>query len=191
MIEFKDILERIKSELILKNDREVADIMGVKTQNVTNWKIRNTIPFLEIISLCLEKDINLIYILTGKKKEKININDKNLKKNEEEIIKKLKKLNPIQQKIIINKIEGEIMKNEEKEIELLKESILKNYENRTSTKKVIIEEFERDEEIYKCVYISDDWDTDLERETYYESNKKEYKELLEELLKNSKKESKK
>lgn len=183
MIEIKNILERIKKKLKLKSDKEVAEIMGVPQQNITNWKSRNTIPYLEIISLCLLKNINLIYILTGEKDEKINDNDKDLSRNEIELIQKIKKLNPIQQKIIINKIDGEIMKNDEKEIELLTETILKYYENICSTHKVVMEEFERDEELYKCVFISDDWDSDLERDTYQESTEKDYKELLKDMLK--------
>lgn len=183
MIEIKNILERIKKKLKLKSDKEVAEIMGVPQQNITNWKSRNTIPYLEIISLCLLKNINLIYILTGEKNEKINDNNENLSKNEIELIQKIKKLNPIQQKIIINKIDGEIMKNDEKEIELLTETILKYYENICSTHKIIMKEFERDQELYKCVFVSDDWDSDLERDTYQESTEKDYKELLKNMLK--------
>lgn len=183
MIDFKDILERIKKKLKLKSDREVAEIMGVQQQNITNWKTRNTVPYQEIISLCLVRNINLIYILTGKENKETNNSNENLSKNESELIKKIKKLNPIQQKIIINKIDGEIMKNDEKEIESLKETILKYYENICSTHKVVMEEFERDEELYRCVFISDDWDNELNRDTYQESTKKDHKELLKDLLK--------
>lgn len=182
MIEIKEILERIKEKLNIKNDKEIAEVLGVNQQNLTNWKARNTIPYFEIISLCLEKNINLIYILTGEKGEKTRKNDKSLSKSEIELIEKIKKLNPMQQKIIINKIDGEIMKNEEKETELLKETILKYYENICSTHKVILEEFERDEELYKCVFVSDDWDSELERDTYQESKEKDYKELLRDML---------
>lgn len=186
MFDFKKILKRFKEELNLKHDREIAEILGVEQQNITNWKARNSIPYDLIISFCLEKEINMIYILTGKKDSNSLKNDENLSKTQKEITEKIKNLDPIQQKIILNKIDEEILKNEEKEIELLKNNILKYFSDINSTHKIILDEFERDEETLRAVYISDDWNLDLENETYIEDNKKSFVELLKMLLENVK-----
>ncbi|MGE4444718.1 MAG: helix-turn-helix domain-containing protein [Candidatus Altimarinota bacterium] len=186
MFDFKKILKRFKEELNLKHDREIAEILGVEQQNITNWKARNSIPYDLIISFCLEKEINMIYILTGKKDSNSLKNDENLSKTQKEITEKIKNLDPIQQKLILNKIDNEILKNEEKEIELLKNNILKYFSDINSTHKIILEEFERDEETLRAVYISDDWNLDLENETYIEDNKKSFVELLKMLLENVK-----
>lgn len=186
MFDFKEILKRLKEETKLKHDREIAELLGVDQQNITNWKTRNSIPYDLLISLCLTKEINLIYILTGRKNVNSTKNENNLTKTQKEIIKKLKNLDPIQQKIILNKIDEEIIKNEEKEIENLKNSILKCFTDINSNHKIVLEEFERDEEILRAVYISDDWDLDLENETYIEDNKKSFIELLKMLLENVK-----
>ncbi|AXX94476.1 helix-turn-helix domain-containing protein [Arcobacter ellisii] len=186
MFDFKEILQRLKEESSLKHDREIADLLGVEQQNITNWKTRNSIPYDLIISLCLEKEINLIYILTGKKNKNSVKIDKELSKTQKEICTKLNNLDPIQQKIILNKIDEEIIKNEEKEIEILKNSILKCFDNINSTHRIILKEFERDEETLKAVYIDDDWNLDLKNETYIEDNNKSFVELLKMLLENIK-----
>lgn len=186
MFDFKEILKRLKEETKLKHDREIAELLGVDQQNITNWKTRNSIPYDLLISLCLTKEINLIYILTGRKNVNSTKNENNLTKTQKEIIEKLKNLDPIQQKIILNKIDEEIIKNEEKEIENLKNSILKCFTDINSNHKIVLEEFERDEETLKAVYIDDDWNLDLKNETYIEDNKKSFIELLKMLLENVK-----
>lgn len=186
MIDFKDILERLKETFQVKKDKELAEILGVEQQNITNWKNRNSIPYEFIISLCLEKNINMIYILTGKKESNSIKNDDNLSKVEKEILEKLKTLDPLQKKSILLKVNAEILKNEEKEIELLKNNILRNFSNFNSENKIVLEEFERDDKTYKAVYISDEWNLELERDTYIEDDKKSFIELLRMLNENLK-----
>lgn len=86
MIEFREILIRLKEYYNLKNDKEIALKIGVEQQNITNWKNRNKIPYEELISLCLKENINIKYILTGDI-EKKTINYK------EELQKTIEKLN--------------------------------------------------------------------------------------------------
>lgn len=182
----EDIIKRLKEELNLKTDKELYELIGVSQGVFSNWKTRNSIPYSEITTLCFEKNIDMKFILTGKKDSNSLKNDENLSKTQKEITEKIKKLDPIQQKIILNKIDEEILKNEEKEIELLKNNILKYFSDINSTHKIILEEFERDEETLRAVYISDDWNLDLENETYIEDNKKSFIELLKMLLENIK-----
>ena len=59
-------------------------------------------------------------------------------------------------------------------IELLKNNILRNFSNFNSENKIVLEEFERDDKTYKAVYISDEWNLELERDTYIEDDKKSF-----------------
>lgn len=183
---FEEIIIKLKKELNLTTDKELYEYMGVMQGTFTNWRRRNSIPYEQIITICFNKKLDLNYIFLNNELEKTVKNDKELSKTQKEITEKLKHLDPIQQKIILNKIDEEIIKNEEKEIENLKNSILKCFTDINSNHKIVLEEFERDEEILRAVYISDDWDLDLENETYIEDNKKSFIELLKMLLENVK-----
>ena len=186
MDNLNNILNRLKEKLNIKNDAELMRKLNLSSGVIPNWKARNKIPFSEIFTICEENAFNINYIFYGTNEENSLKNDENLSKTQKEITEKIKKLDPIQQKFILNKIDNEILKNEEKEIELLKNNILKYFNDINSTHKIILEEFERDEETLKAVYIDDDWNLDLKNETYIEDNKKSFIELLKMLLENIK-----
>jgi hypothetical protein len=183
---FEEIIIKLKKELNLTTDKELYEYMGIMQGTFTNWRRRNSIPYEQIITICFNEKLDLNYIFSNKELEKTSKNDRKLSKTQKEILTKLNNLDPIQQKIILNKIDEEIIKNEEKEIEILKNSILKCFDNINSTHRIILEEFERDEETLKAVYIDDDWNLDLKNETYVEDNKKSFVELLKMLLENIK-----
>ena len=72
------ILNRIKDYKNFKSDKELADFLDISTQNLSNWKTRNTLDYDIIITKCL--DIDLTWLLTGK--------GEMILKNENEIIEK-------------------------------------------------------------------------------------------------------
>ena len=67
MLHTKDVLGRIKTELGLHTDGELADAMGLGLRRIHNWKHRNTLPTEEIVALCGRQGLDLQYILTGDK----------------------------------------------------------------------------------------------------------------------------
>lgn len=186
MDNLNNILNRLKEKLNIKNDAELMRKLNLSSGVISNWKARNKIPFSEIFTICEENAFNINYIFYGTNEENSLKNDENLSKTQKEIFRKLNELDPIQQKFILNKIDNEILKNEEKEIELLKNNILRNFSNFNSENKIVLEEFERDDKTYKAVYISDEWNLELERDTYIEDDKKSFIELLRMLNKNLK-----
>lgn len=63
----RDVLSRIKDELGLDTDLELADVMGVGIRRIHNWKHRNTVPTEEIVGVCGKEGLDLQYILTGQR----------------------------------------------------------------------------------------------------------------------------
>lgn len=83
MLYFEEIINRLKESLKIGTDKQVYELMNVKQATFTNWRTRNKIPFEEINTICVDKNLDINYILNGIKKEQITINYK------EEIIKSL------------------------------------------------------------------------------------------------------
>ncbi len=67
VLQTKDVLERIKDELSLSTDNELAEFMGLGVRRIHNWKHRNTVPTEEIVGLCGREGLDLQYILTGER----------------------------------------------------------------------------------------------------------------------------
>lgn len=67
LINTKDTLSRIKEELGIQTDVELAEAMGVGIRRIHNWKQRNTIPTEAIVAICGSEGLDLEYILTGNK----------------------------------------------------------------------------------------------------------------------------
>jgi hypothetical protein len=61
----RQVLARIKEQLGLDTDIELADAMGVGIRRIHNWKHRNTVPTEEIVAICGKEGLDLQYILTG------------------------------------------------------------------------------------------------------------------------------
>nr|WP_307726430.1 LexA family transcriptional regulator [Trichlorobacter sp.] len=60
-------MNRIKDELGLDTDLELAEVMGVGIRRIHNWKHRNTVPTEEIVGICGKEGLDLQYILTGQR----------------------------------------------------------------------------------------------------------------------------
>src|SRR5450631_2787663 len=67
LINTKDTLSRIKEELGIQTDVELAEAMGVGIRRIHNWKQRNTVPTEAIVAICGSEGQDLEYILTGNK----------------------------------------------------------------------------------------------------------------------------
>jgi phage repressor protein C with HTH and peptisase S24 domain len=65
LINTKDTLSRIKEELGIQTDVELAEAMSVGIRRIHNWKQRNTIPTESIVAICGSEGLDLEYILTG------------------------------------------------------------------------------------------------------------------------------
>jgi hypothetical protein len=65
LINTKDTLGRIKEELGIQTDVELAEAMEVGIRRIHNWKQRNTIPTEAIVAICGSEGLDLEYILTG------------------------------------------------------------------------------------------------------------------------------
>jgi phage repressor protein C with HTH and peptisase S24 domain len=65
MINTKDALTRLKEELGINTDIELAEIMSVGIRRIHNWKQRNTVPTEAIVAICGSEGLDLEYILTG------------------------------------------------------------------------------------------------------------------------------
>ena len=69
LINTKDALGRVKEELGIHTDAELAEALTVSIRRIHNWKQRNTVPTEAIVALCGSEGLDLEYILTGKKKQ--------------------------------------------------------------------------------------------------------------------------
>lgn len=67
LINTRDTLGRIKEELGIQTDVELAEAMSVGIRRIHNWKQRNTIPTEAIVAICGAEGLDLEYILTGKR----------------------------------------------------------------------------------------------------------------------------
>src|ERR1039457_6118990 len=67
LLNTKDTLSRIKEELGIHTDVDLAETMGVGIRRIHNWKQRNTIPTEAIAAICGSEGLDLEYILTGNK----------------------------------------------------------------------------------------------------------------------------
>lgn len=107
MIMFSDIENRIKEVFNISKNTEIADLLGVTSGRYGNWKKRESIPYSEIISLCLSKDIDMKYILTGEKSNKSTIKNINFK---EEIHKMIDELEEKKAEVYYHLIKAELLK---------------------------------------------------------------------------------
>lgn len=106
MFEFDEIINRLMTILELKNKTELASAMGVSTQVMGNWKIRNKIPYEEILTICLQKDIDIKQIITGIEEE---IKTKNIN-YKEEIHKMIDDIKEEKAEIYYHLIKAELLK---------------------------------------------------------------------------------
>jgi hypothetical protein len=65
MLTLPKIIERIRTFKGLKNEGEVASLLGFAQQTLSTQKKRGTIPFKEIIALCDRENLSIDWVLLG------------------------------------------------------------------------------------------------------------------------------
>jgi DNA-binding XRE family transcriptional regulator len=108
MFEFDNIINRLISELNIKNKTELAKLMGVSTQTMGNWKSRNKIPYEEILTICVNNNLNIKQIVFNIKEEE-NIKKLNFREENHKIIEQINDKN---QEIIYHILQSEKLKLE-------------------------------------------------------------------------------
>ena len=57
MLDLEQILENIKKIENVKQDKDVAKILNLKNDNLSQYKSRNAVPIKNIVEYCLSKNI--------------------------------------------------------------------------------------------------------------------------------------
>lgn len=65
MIYFEEIEKRLFEIFDTNKAKDLAELLNVKQTVYNNWKARNKIPYQELINLCEQKNINLLYLING------------------------------------------------------------------------------------------------------------------------------
>lgn len=103
---FDQIFNRLKNELNLTSDKEMYDFMNVIQGTFTNWRRRESIPYEKINSICIENNLDLNYILNGKK-QKENVKKIDYK---DELHKMVEEIKEEKAEIYYHLIKAEILK---------------------------------------------------------------------------------
>jgi len=64
-LKISDILDRVSAITGKKQNQEYAEIFGVSSMAVSNWKARNTIPFENLYDFAEQHNISFDWLLTG------------------------------------------------------------------------------------------------------------------------------
>jgi len=65
-MQIEQIISRIKKLKGLSNDKEVADILEISPNSLTNHKVRGTVPYKKLITFCVVSGISTDWLLQGK-----------------------------------------------------------------------------------------------------------------------------
>lgn len=57
-----NLIERLKSELSIKKDKDLCILLDIKHNTLSTWKKRDTLDFNKILALCEEHNLDLNYI---------------------------------------------------------------------------------------------------------------------------------
>lgn len=66
MLDFLQILENIKKIENVKQDKDVAKILNLRNDNLSQYKSRNVVPIKNIVEYCLSKNISIDEVLNSK-----------------------------------------------------------------------------------------------------------------------------
>lgn len=72
LIDMKSVVDRLKKAIGTSLDQDLAKVMDVHSRNLAQWKARNSVPAEKITKLCIERDLDIQYILTGKNSKTTN-----------------------------------------------------------------------------------------------------------------------
>ncbi|SCY07162.1 Bacteriophage CI repressor helix-turn-helix domain-containing protein [Nonlabens sp. Hel1_33_55] len=57
-----NIIARLKEELSISADKDVCELLDIKSNTLSTWKKRDTLDFNKVIALCDDKNLDLNYI---------------------------------------------------------------------------------------------------------------------------------
>lgn len=78
-INVESILERMKSIIQVKTDKDLAGYLFVKTTTFSNWKKNNSIPLEVLISFLNKHSLSMDWLMFGREqKEELNIDEQML-----------------------------------------------------------------------------------------------------------------
>ena len=61
----KHVFDRLKKALSITSDVEIAERLGVSKSGLNGYRVRDTIPFAQIVKLCKKESMSLDWILLG------------------------------------------------------------------------------------------------------------------------------
>ena len=65
------VIRRMKEDLRVKTDAQLADTLGVGKTTISSWRQRNAVPFEECVRVAIWERGNLLWLLTGRGKDKM------------------------------------------------------------------------------------------------------------------------
>jgi uncharacterized protein YjcR len=66
-----NLIERLKSELNIKKDKDLCELLDIKHNTLSTWKKRDTLDFNKIINLCEKHNLGLNYIFFEEEEENV------------------------------------------------------------------------------------------------------------------------
>ena len=72
MINFLQIIEKIKEITKLDKDKDLAKLLNATPENFSRWKTRNSIPYEQLIYFSNEHNIDLNWLLSDKGEKYLN-----------------------------------------------------------------------------------------------------------------------
>lgn len=138
-----DVISRLKSELKIDTDAELCRLMNISTANLANWKSRGYLNEKPIVAFCVQRQIDLNWILTGTRIAMSHTNDGSSHTNNDLLVQTLLKTVDLLEKRIKESEKTlaraeEVLRERELQDRLLKESqdqVIKLQEELLATQK--------------------------------------------------------
>lgn len=61
-----DVIDRMKSELGVKSDTQLAEIIGKSSKTIHSWRVRNSVPYEAALLIAFNHRTSLDYLLLGR-----------------------------------------------------------------------------------------------------------------------------
>ena len=81
MLDTNDVIKRLKQLLGFKTDLELANLLEIKPNTLSSWKIRDTVRYDKIIEVCKKNkiDLNEVFLVHPNAVYKVNLEDRIVK----------------------------------------------------------------------------------------------------------------
>lgn len=109
----RDLIDRLKDSLDIKNDSDVAKMLNMAQNTLSGLIKRNSLQFetFEIVhQIILENQLSTNWILFGIRED--NLSNKSIINYEKELIDNIKKLTPKRQEYYYHKIKADLIEDE-------------------------------------------------------------------------------